>query len=216
MILVTGGSSGIGKAVVALLCLRGYNVLYPTSDELDVSDYLSWCAYINSFEGGLELEGLVNCAGVSSIDNVDEVTPIEFARVMEVNAQSVLFGMKMAEGNMHTGGSIVNVASIFAQHGGTGKATAYQASKAAVLALSRNAAITYAPRGIRVNTVIPGFVSDTRMTNGKGYEDYAAQAPMKRMVTPREVAEVITFLLSSRSSGMTGAEVHVDAGWNAR
>ncbi len=216
MILVTGGSSGIGAAVVDELTRLGHDVLAPSRRELDVTQYMAWDDYVtDAVRSGKNITGLANCAGISDLNTLSEILPFEFDRTMKTNARSVLFGMQIVGEVMPPDSAIVNIASIFASHAGMGKAIAYQASKAAVLALSRNAAVHYAPKRIRVNTVIPGFVN-TRMTKGKGYDDYALTAPMKRMLEPLEVAEVIVFLLSPAASGMTGAEVHVDGGWNAR
>ena len=118
-------------------------------------------------------------------------------------------------------GSIVNVSSIFGASGGFGKSSSYHASKGAVTALTRNAAIRYAKDNIRINSVSPGFIKVLREektieeAGDTMSQDIISRTPMGRWGNADEVAAAIYFLSSSESSYITGAELFVDGGWMA-
>ena len=118
-------------------------------------------------------------------------------------------------------GSIVNVSSIFGASGGFGKAASYHASKGAVSALTRNAAVRYAANNIRINTVSPGFIKVLREektienAGDKMSREILFRTPMGRWGNASEVASAIHFLAGPESSYITGAELFVDGGWMA-
>ena len=118
-------------------------------------------------------------------------------------------------------GSIVNVSSIFGVSGGFGKSAAYHASKGAVSAVTRNAAIRYAPENIRVNAVSPGFVRVAReektieKAGDEMSQDILFRTPMKRWAEPSEIASAINFLAGKDATYITGVELFVDGGWMA-
>ena len=117
--------------------------------------------------------------------------------------------------------SVFNVSSIFGASGGFGKSSSYHASKGAVSALTRNAAIRYANDNIRINSVSPGFIKVLREektieeAGDTMSQDIISRTPMGRWGDADEVAAAIHFLASSESSYITGAELFVDGGWMA-
>lgn len=166
------------------------------------------------------IDVLVNNAGlVGSYLPLHEIEPADWDWVCEVNQRAVYLAMRAVIPVMLSqgAGSIVNVSSIWGIVGAAG-VSAYQASKGAVRLMSRNAAITYAKRGIRVNSVHPGLI----LTEMIERQDPAITAelvsvtPLGRGAQPREVADVITFLASDQASFVTGAEICVDGGFTAQ
>jgi NAD(P)-dependent dehydrogenase (short-subunit alcohol dehydrogenase family) len=163
--------------------------------------------------GGLQL--LVNVLGIVDRQTIDDVDLDTFDRCFHVNLRSNLLMMKYAipELTRAGGGAIVNVSSIAAVRSGAG--IAYEATKAAQVALSRSVAISVATRNIRVNTVLPGTI-DTPILQRSATPELAAhmtaRIPMGRPGTPWEVASVICFLLSDAAAFVTGTELLIDGG----
>ncbi|MEU8244349.1 SDR family oxidoreductase [Actinoplanes missouriensis] len=111
--------------------------------------------------------------------------------------------------------AVVNISSIFGASGGFGTSPAYHAAKGAVRTLTKNVAVEWAPLGIRVNSIHPGFI-ETPMMGDTDQEPYVATTPLGRVGRPEEVAAAIVFLASDDASFITGAELFVDGGYIAR
>ena len=166
---------------------------------------------------------LVNNAAVMLNGDLQALTRQDWDRVFAVNLRAMFLLCQAALPLMLAGGSgaIVNVSSVMALHAEPGSA-AYSASKAAVLALTRDIAVSYAAQGVRCNAVCPGWV-DTPMNESfveevgadEALVRVARQQPLGRMLKPLEVARVIAFLSSPDASGMTGAYVPVDGGMSS-
>jgi len=213
--LVTGASRGIGKAIVTRLQAEGATVLMPDRTHLDVSKDADWARLPQP-----DVDVVVNCAGLATYSNVLDEPIFHDFEAFNVMLYGTWNGMQWAIKRMKDGGSIVNVTSIFGQRAGSGKGVFYQMAKAAVGQLTRNAAITLAPKGIRVNAVCPGFI-DTAMaspfhTNEKYREFVLNGTPLNRMGNAAEVAAAVAFLASDEASFITGVELPVDGGWLAR
>ncbi|MGF6663231.1 NAD(P)-dependent dehydrogenase (short-subunit alcohol dehydrogenase family) [Paraburkholderia atlantica] len=234
-ILVTGASSGIGRATVEALCgsgasvvaaARNVNELARLAEEtgceplkLDVSDE----AVIDEAFASLEpFDGLVNCAGIALLERAVDTTAASFDRVMAVNTRgAVLVAKHVARGMLDAGraGSIVNVSSQAAlvaldDH------LSYSASKAALDAVTRALCIELGPHGIRVNSVNP-TVTLTPMAvlawSDPVKRDPALQAiPLRRFAESAEVAAPILFLLSDAASMVSGVCLPIDGGYTAR
>ena len=246
--LITGGASGIGEATCRIFTRAGATgvVIADVTDaagealaaalgtpgpsvlfhHLDVSQEFQWREAIQAVLGRYgRLDILVNNAGISVVSSgmplVEVTTEESWDRVFGVNAKGVFLGMKHAIPAMRRsgGGSIVNVASIYAMVGSP-LGTAYSASKGAVRSLTRTAAVQYAAEGIRVNSVFPGFV-ETPMTRELHArpgmrEGRIALTPLGRLATPEDIALGILFLASDESRYMTGSELVIDGGMTAR
>ncbi|MFM0096789.1 SDR family oxidoreductase [Paraburkholderia nemoris] len=234
-ILVTGASSGIGRATVEALCASGASVvaaarnvneLARLAEEtgcepmmLDVSDESA----IDDALGSLDaFDGLVNCAGIALLERAVDTTGASFDRVMGVNARgAVLVAKHVARGMIDAkrAGSIVNVSSQAAlvaldDH------LSYSASKAALDAVTRALCIELGPYGIRVNSVNP-TVTLTPMAvqawSDPAKRDPALKAiPLHRFAESAEVAAPIMFLLSDAASMISGVCLPIDGGYTAR
>jgi NAD(P)-dependent dehydrogenase (short-subunit alcohol dehydrogenase family) len=234
--IVTGGSTGIGKAVAAEFVDAGADVVIAgrsadrgneTADELgctfhqcDVAEYDEVAALVEAtveaFDG---LDVLVNNAGIGHTGTVDEMAVEDWHDVLSVNLTGVMYGSRAAMPHLKQGGgSIVNVASIYGLVGAHA-APAYAAAKGGVVNFTRSLAIDHAAEGVRVNSVCPGFVetpmTDAYLDEEQFYEFVRGQTPMGRVAQPEEIAGITAFLASEKASYITGANVPVDGGWTA-
>lgn len=234
--IITGGSSGIGRATVAEFIAEGATVVLADIDEergaqvaadlgcafvpTDVAEYDDVSALVEStVEDHGRLDVIVNNAGIASETSIVEMDLEEWHRVVQVDLDGVMHGMKAALPHLEASdGAIVNTASIYGLVGGKGAAS-YSAAKGGVVNLTQQVAIDYAETGVRVNSVCPGFVA-TQMTQDlleseRFYRFLETNTPMNRPAEPEEIAHVIAFLASDKASYMTGANVPVDGGWTA-
>lgn len=175
-----------------------------------------------AFEISKGVDYFFNNAGIEG-----RLAPIEtypddlFDTVMTVNVKGVYLGLKHVLPRMRAGGSIVNTASTAGVAAAPNLAP-YSASKAAVLGLTRSVAVEAAKNGVRINAVCPGFVESRMMERvetaafGKpGHDAFLPMIPMGRFARPNEIAEMVLFLLSQRSSYTTGSLFTVDGGYTA-
>jgi len=188
---------------------------------LDVSDEAAWIAAVDATERRFgPLTTLVNNAGVGTPALIADDTLASFRRTLEVNLAGSFLGIKSVAPSMTRagGGSIINIASISGL-GGFAGGGAYSASKWALRGLTRAAAADLAPAGIRVNCMHPGVV-DTEMIRAHGtpVEEVLARNRSRlllgRLAKPEDIAAVVLFLASARSSYMTGSDLVVDGGWS--
>ena len=183
---------------------------------LDVRAAHDWAAAVERAQAEFgKLDGLVNNAGVLGIGTVADMPEAEFRAVADVNQVGVFLGIQAVVPALRAagGGTIVNISSIDGMIGFK-YLSAYCASKAAVLAISRTAAMELGPEGIRVNAVCPGVI-ETPMTEGldANVSKWLHRTlPLRRLGTPPEVAAVVGFLTSADSSYVTGAEIVTDGG----
>ena len=205
-----------GEAVAEEIRAEGHEAEFI---ELDVTDEAGWDACV---EGVVEeygsLDVLVNNAGIAREEAVDEETLDGWNRVIEVNQTGTFLGLKAALPRIAEtgGGAVINTVSIWGVVG-TADSFAYQASKGAIRAMTKNAAIAYADRDVRVNAVCPGVI-ETPMTEGRErlIEFITKRTPMSRPGRADEVADVALFLASDESSYVTGDEIMVDGGFTAQ
>jgi NAD(P)-dependent dehydrogenase (short-subunit alcohol dehydrogenase family) len=245
VVLVTGAARGQGAAEARLCAAEGAAVILGDvlDDEgqavareiadaggdaryvhLDISSEEDWArAVALAVDECGGLHGLVNNAAVLRTENLQETTREIWEQVIAVNQTGPFLGMRAAIPVMRAsrGGSIVNVSSVMAWLGGEGGvAAAYGATKGAIVALTKGAAMELAPFGIRVNSLHPGAI-DTPMSDvgtGPGAPLARAQmeamSPLDRMGTSEEVAWGALFLLSDEASFVTGSALVVDGGYS--
>ena len=238
--LITGGTSGIGRATANKLAQLGVHVLVvgrnakrgkDTVDEIRAAggqaDFISAdlrdAASARDLAkraielGNGQIDILINNAGVYPFGPTDEMTEEQFDRVFSVNVKAPYFLVAelaplMAERGK---GAIVNLSTMAADYGAPGMSL-YGSSKAAINLLTKTWAAEYGPRGVRVNAVSPG-PTRTEGTDamGEGLEQLAAQGPAGRPATAEEIAEAIVFLATDRASFVYGAKLAVDGGRTA-
>jgi len=243
-ILITGGASGIGLATAQRALANGAHVAIGDVDaaageraaretpglhfvRLDVTSDESWAAAIDDVRTRFRrIDGVVNSAGVFLVGDVERIPLEDWRRTMSVNVDGVFLGCRHAVRAMkERGGSIVNMSSVSGIVGGD-NVVAYNASKGAVRLLTKSVALHCAKKnyGIRCNSVHPTFV-DTPMFREsverarepeRIRRALLAQVPLGRPAEPREIADLILYLLSDESAFVTGAEMVIDGGLTAQ
>ncbi|MFB6099690.1 MAG: SDR family NAD(P)-dependent oxidoreductase [Candidatus Nanohalobium sp.] len=234
--IVTGGSSGIGKAVVERLAWEGADVVIADVDEekgrklaeetdstfheCDVSEFGDVERVVEeTVEQFGKLDIMVNNAGIGSVEGIEDMDIEDYEQIRSVDLDGVVYGCKAAAPHLKdTEGCIINMASIYGLVGDVGS-TAYNAAKGGVVNLTRSVADDLAQHNVRVNSVCPGFV-DTPMTEEiQEDEEFMAHienmTPLGRMAEPEEIASVVTFLASEEASYVTGVNMPVDGGWTS-
>jgi 3alpha(or 20beta)-hydroxysteroid dehydrogenase len=209
-----------GEALAERLDAEGLTVVYRRLDVACEKDWTNVVASVDPTWGPINV--LVNNAGVSSPAAVGDVSQSEWNRVVAINQTGILLGMQAVIPGMTTLGSgcIINIASSWAHRGGTESGfIAYVATKAAVLGITRNAAMNLGRHGIRVNSVSPGYVRTPQIEHAEQTEpdrvaSDVAKIPMRRMARPAEIAKTIAFLASDEASYTTGIDLLVDGGLN--
>ncbi|MCA3179988.1 MAG: SDR family NAD(P)-dependent oxidoreductase [Burkholderiaceae bacterium] len=241
VVVVTGAARGLGAEIVRAFARAGANVAALDRDAdalaraaadspeaaaalrlaVDVTDH---DAVDHALDRIVEALGaphvLVANAGIGIRGPALDVPPTDFERVVDVNLNGLFFCNRLAARRIQAGGAIVNLASVMGLSGGIFPNAAYQASKGAVVNLTRALALEWASRGLRVNAVAPNYV-DTPLTEAI-FSDPAklaqvmAHTPMGRLPTPDDVAQAVLFLASDAAASITGHVLAVDGGYLAR
>lgn len=228
-VLVTGGAGGIGSSIVARFVREGAEVAvldlasaaerapvgsrFFAVDLLDPEHTRGAVASAIADLGGVDV--LVNSAGVFRLLPLLEISPDEWDRVLGINARATLITMQAVAPEMIAAGAgaIINLASMAAKSGG-GMEGHYAASKAAVVALTRAAAIEWGRHGITVNAICPGYVL-TEMGAGtrtpEQIESWTARSPLGRLGTPDDVSELAVYLATA-GTYVTGQALNVTGG----
>ena len=238
IVVVTGGSRGIGRAVCAALSAPGTQVCFNYSSNPDAAkttadsiaaaggeavyrqvDVASPSAVADYLGGILDDTGridvLVNNAGITRDGLLVRMKETDWDAVMDVNLKGAFHCMKAAAKAMmkQRYGRIINISSVVGVSGNPGQAN-YVASKAGIIGLTKAVARELASRNITVNAVAPGYI-DTDMTGDLGDKAKAAmigQIPLGRIGTPEDVAGVVAFLASPAADYITGQVIHVSGG----
>ena len=236
--IITGGSRGIGKAIVEIFVKQGANVAFTYSSSSDAAKAIenklstknvkvkSYKSDASNFEEAqllaasvLEEFGtidiLINNAGITKDNLLMRMSEEDFDRVIQVNLKSVFNMTKAVQRTMlkQRKGSIINMSSVIGVKGNAGQSN-YAASKAGIIGFTKSMAIELGSRNIRSNAIAPGFIV-TEMTEELGEEtikQYFEAIPLKRGGSPEEIANTCVFLGSDMSSYLTGQVLNVDGG----
>ena len=243
VVLIVGASAGIGAdaarvlaadgaalmlaarsaaplaALAAELESAGHDAAYVTGDVADAADV---ARFVDEAVGRFgRLDGAYNNAAMTQAGRLDEVSERDFDQIMAVNVKGTWLCIREEARVMRArgSGSIVNMSSIGGLRGSSGMG-AYQATKHAVIGLTRTAAHDFGPLGIRVNVIAPGptetpMLDQTRLAIPGGVEARIAATPLRKAGTGAEVGAAASFLLSDRASHVSGVVLPVDGGFSA-
>ena len=236
VVLVVGASAGIGAEAARVLAADGARLMLVARTEEplaelaaeigaahhvgDVSRADDVAAFVRATVDRYgRLDGAFNNAAMGQAGRLDEVPEPEFDRIMAVNVKGTWLCLREEVKAMTGGGSIVNVSSIGGLRGSSGMGV-YQATKHAVIGLTRTAAHDFGPLGIRVNVIAPGptespMLDQLRRDLPGGVEARIKATPLRKAGTGAEVGSTVSFLLSDRASHLSGVVLPVDGGFLA-
>lgn len=237
-VLVTGGSRGIGAAIVRRLAEDGAAVAftYASSKEkaealtarieaeggkaiaiqADSADAAALQAAIDQAArhfGGLDI--LVNNAGILMRSPIDTFSLDDFDRMFAINVKAVFAGTQAAARHMQSGGRIITVGSVTAERSGFPGASVYSMTKGAVAAMTRGLARDLGPRGITVNAIQPGPTATDMNSDPGSHEMLQGLMALGRLGEDREIASLAAYLASPDASFVTGASLTIDGGYLA-
>jgi 3-oxoacyl-[acyl-carrier protein] reductase len=205
-VLVTGGSRGIGKAIVTLFTERGHEVYAPTREELDLKNVGTLAR--------TDFDIVINNGGINPLKQIENIDSTE---VMEINYQAPLAITQQCIPYMLSKGygRIINIGSIWIELAKSQR-LAYSASKSALHCLTKAIVAEHGSHGIIANTISPGFVATdlTYENNSESVlEQLKEQIPLRRLGTPEEVAKVV-YQLTVENSFIAGQNIIIDGGYS--
>lgn len=214
-VLLTGGSRGIGEAIYNEL-KDNYNIIAPSSKELDLNDINSIEYFLNSIN---DIDILINNAGINFIRKIEEISSDEIGKIMQTNLIApLLLSQKVAPMMKKSGGGkILNISSIWGIRSKEFR-TLYSMTKFGLIGQTKALARELGEYNILVNAICPGFTMTDLTASTLSKEEIiqiTEEIPLKRMAKPSEIAKTVKFLISDENSYMTGQTIIVDGGFLA-
>lgn len=212
--LVTGGTGGIGKAIVSSL-KEEVNVIAPNRTELDLSSNSSIDEYMLSLKDPIDI--IVNCAGIHKAGNCEELSVQDFQNILQINlvAPFKIISGAVKEMKKRKFGRILNISSIWSIVSRE-KRSIYSASKSGLNGLTKTLALEFARYNILVNAIAPGYVNTEMIklyNSEKELENIKEMIPIGRFAEPYEIGELAKFLCSEKNSYITGQIIPIDGGY---
>lgn len=215
-VLLTGGSRGIGKAILKLLKAADYEVIAPSRKELNLLKNSSIDKFIKKFKGK-NFDVLINNAGINNPQWIEEISDDNLSQTIQVNlispirlTRGLISGMKK-----NRWGRIINISSVFGLIA-RGKQIPYTSSKHGLNGMTKALALELAPYNILVNSICPGFTKTDLMVKRNTAEKikvFEDSIPMSRLAEPEEIANLVEFLISDKNTYITGACIPIDGGF---
>lgn len=236
--IVTGGSRGIGAAIVRRLAMDGASVAFTFASskekaeaitaEIELKGGRALAIQADSADAAAlqraidkaadhfgSIDILVNNAGILLLNSLETFPLEDFDRMFAVNVRAVFAGTQAAAKHMHEGGRIITIGSVTAERSGFPTSAVYSMTKSAVAAMMRGLARDLGPRGITVNTIQPGPTETDMNTDPHANEMLKGLIALGRMGKDREIASLAAYLASSEASFITGASLTIDGGYLA-
>jgi NAD(P)-dependent dehydrogenase (short-subunit alcohol dehydrogenase family) len=216
--LITGGSRGIGAAIVRKLTADGYDILAPTRQEMDLESNESIISYLARKLDQIDI--LINNAGINHIALLGDINDQQVNDTLQVNLLAAFRIIREVAPCMQKKrfGRIVNISSIWSIVNRPGRIN-YTISKSAINGLTRSLAVELAPYNILVNAIAPGYVATdlTRQNNSESeLENIRKTIPLQRLAEPDEIANLVAFLCSEQNTYMTGQTLVLDGGFTCQ
>lgn len=219
IVLLTGGSRGIGEAILKLLNSKGYLIIAPPRSELDLLSNNSIEEFVKKYQK-TKIDIVINNAGVNNPQWIEEITDENLFETVQVNlvapillARGFVSGMKKRRW-----GRIINISSMFGIVA-RGKQVLYSASKHGLNGMTKALALELAPYNILVNSVCPGFTRTDLVVKRNTLEKiklFEKDVPLGRLAEPIEIANLVEFLISDKNTYITGSSIVIDGGFTCR
>lgn len=217
IVLITGGSRGIGKSMALSFQSEGAKVISLSSKDFDLrkdQEIHRLSAYIKDIP---KVDILINNAGINRIDDVEDICLEDYEDIMRVNVKAPFMLSQAVIPKMKSNnyGRIINITSIFG-HCTKKQRTCYTTSKYALTGMTKTMSVELAPYNVLVNSVAPGFTATdlTQQVLGtEGISEVSKQIPIGRLAQPKEITNVVMFLASEANTYLTGQNIIVDGGF---
>lgn len=217
-VFITGAGRGIGEAICKKLKTEKYKIITPTRDELDLNDNTSMYRYIEAHKN-LKVDILINNAGINFPSWIDELTDENIDKHIQINLTAPIKLIRAFIPNMKKNkwGRIINISSIFGVVA-RGKQAMYSATKHAINGVTKALALELGPHNILVNSVCPGFTNTDLVKRNPPEKNalIAKDIPLSRFAEPKEIAELVSFLISDKNTYINGQCLVIDGGFTCR
>jgi len=216
-ILITGASRGIGKEIKKELQNNGFNCIIPTREKLDINNSKSIEDFF--FNLKVEIDGLVNNAGINILGNLDSISDTDINSMVNTNLIAPLKLIQYVSKNMKLKryGKIVNISSIWGVRSKEFR-TLYSMTKFGINGITKSLARELGEYNILINSVAPGYVNTEMTQKNVSLEEQnkiKEMIPLKRFAEPQEIAKLVAFLVSENNSYITGEIITIDGGFLA-